>query len=575
MKKTQIVAALAFSFMLGAAIPIIQLSTASSVVASEAMEEGASSAAEGVTDTESAEGTSDDVADVTNGDVADDNTLDDNTTDGNVADDNDAGQTTPIINGVMAVTTEAMFAEALANAEVNKIVLEADLDVVASGIIERDLTIDLNGHSITNQKGVPVAVYSGKVTLTGSGVLHGRGWGNGLEVFGSTENVSSYSVVTIGEGVILKSDAMYGLSILPNASSTTKDSYGIVIDFAGRMEAPYGFSIHGSIQHHANCPEINILDSAEIISITESDSTPIYAAGVGNWQIGAAKLRGKTGLGIRAGRFDFAGTNIEIDGEMREPNTGSGGIDGVGAVFQIEHHKSYADAIVLDINGGTYRSVQGDVFYEYGDLGATRAAKAPADINIKAGSFIAGPGREIFGGTIQKDDIEIWGGTFKGADVAQFQENGYLKENLKVDENGTVVADVKIDPVKPDTNTDEPMTDNPTEDENKNDEADLPNTGARRSRGIASAVATATPVVLLLGAAAVFYSGRILKRRYAARMAEIDCEISQMETIEKLEPSRAVIDEDDEEPVIERFVAVPIEREEKKLPQVDVFVPKD
>ena len=56
MKKTQIVAALAFAFMLGAAIPIIQLSTASSVVASEAVEEGASSAAEGVIDTEPAEG---------------------------------------------------------------------------------------------------------------------------------------------------------------------------------------------------------------------------------------------------------------------------------------------------------------------------------------------------------------------------------------------------------------------------------------------------------------------------------------------------------------------------------------
>ena len=110
---------------------------------------------------------------------------------------------------------------------------------------------------------------------------------------------------------------------------------------------------------------------------------------------------------------------------------------------------------------------------------------------------------------------------------------------------------------------------------NNNDDAELPNTGARRSRGKESAVDTETTVVLLIGAAAVFYSGRILKRRYAARMAEIDCEINQMETVEKLEPSRAVIDEDDEEPAIERFVAVPIEREEKKLPQVDVFVPKD
>ena len=177
-----------------------------------------------------------------------------------------------------------------------------------------------------------------------------------------TEGQGIFCVVTIGEGVTLKSDAMYGLAILSNASSATKDSYGVVVNFAGKMEAPYGFSIYGSIQHQTNCPEINILNGAEIISVTESDSTPIYAAGVGNWRIGAAKLRGKAGLGIRAGWFDFAGTNIEIDGEMREPNTGSGGIDGVGAVFQIEHHKSYADAIVLDINGGTYRSVQGDSF---------------------------------------------------------------------------------------------------------------------------------------------------------------------------------------------------------------------
>lgn len=554
MKKTQIVATLAFAFMLGAAIPIIEFSSSSSVGASEQVEQ--TEQVEPIISAESVSGISTPEAETEPEDPS--------SPVGDFASQE--------LSGTVNVATAANLATALNSPTVSKITLIDDINFDTTIIVERDadalpLELDLGQHNIANTSGKSYAIFikQGTLSITGQGTISGQ---NGLEIQGSDQNIVNFTTVSIGKDVTVQGQ-IYAIAI-NDYNSNSSINYGTKLTIDGTLRAGYGVATNGRIKNTVGAPQIIINDSAVIIASGYDDSTPLYAAGNATWTIGAATLTGKSGLNIRAGEFTLNGTSVSADGEMRNPSTGSGGIDGVGVAFQIEHHAAYADNITLNINGGTYTSTNGDVVYEYGKISSARATTSAADINITAGTFVAGPDRAIFGGTVDQNNIEISGGTFRGTDVTTADFAKYLVGNLKLDADGNVVANNHT-PSNPNTPTSpSEAPDDPSDTEEPSDPTSgntAPETGVNHRISEISAVSTAIPMIL--GAfiiVAMACGQKIFARHRAAARAGVEIEID--------EQIAEIIDapEDTEEPVIERFVAEPILRDEPQTTPVDSFI---
>lgn len=535
MKKSQIVATLAFAFMLGAAVPIIELSSSASVVASDQ---------ETTTSTDS-------VSTITTLEPA------------------DSEVSTPDLAGMVTVSTATELSTALGTQTVTSITLAADIATDTAFTFERangtSLELNLNGHAITSTatRGYTLLVKQGGLNITGQGTISGY---NGLKIYGSDQNVVNFTTVTIGEQATIKGQ-IYAIA-LSDYNDSARVSYGAKLTLNGALEAGYGISTNGRIANTENAPQIVISDGAVITATGYDDSTPLYAAGNATWTIGRATLTGQSGLNIRSGALALNNTNVAVDGAMREPTTGNNGIDGVGVVFQIEHHPSYADNVSLNINGGTYTSQNGDVFYEYGALTSARAATSVADINITAGNFIAGANRAIFGGTIDQNNIEISGGTFRGTDATTADFSDYFIGNLKLDANGNVVANTTTGgntntPTSPVEAPEGPSDAKEPSDSTSDDIA--PETGVNQRISEISAIGTAIPMVI--GACCIIAMAcgqKLLSRRRATARAEVEIEID--------EQIADIIDEPEDEPIIERFVAEPIARHDPKVTPVDSFI---
>lgn len=398
---------------------------------------------------------------------------------------------------------------ALADSSIATITIEADFATTANIVITRDVTIDLNGHTITNANADACLfnITHGKVTIknsaTATGTLAATGSGaSAIRLSGSTNpDDADYTVVTVENGVLLKTAANDGYAYGAFVGQNNRHAYGVKFTFNGAIEGGEGIYINGNIQDKTgNIPQITIGDSAAITV----DDFGIYAAGYAKWTVGAAKITAGassvarvatingTGVGIKAGAMTFNGTTIAAHGEGGSASEDSGSIQGNGAVFQIENHSSYAKDVGLTVNGGNYMSDDNAVFVQYGSGG--QALKA---LKISGGTFSAGAGKGIFDlPNESKALVTISGGTFN-ADVTSYIIDG--KELVK-DANGNWVVS-NLSPVAPGVN-------NPVDPAGSDDKTnvEIPNTGTVSHAFATNAVASVSLVVSFFVAVGIFYN---------------------------------------------------------------------
>ena len=143
------------------------------------------------------------------------------------------------------VKTSGSLTKALKVAD--KIVLEKAIKPIIlsqSFTIERDVTIDMNGFSLTATY-YPLIITKGNVNIIGSGQLKGQ---FSMLLMGSTEDVPDYCVVNLGPDVELNASSC-GIIINPPAS-TGYNNYGIVVNSKAKIisdaESSIGITINGS-----------------------------------------------------------------------------------------------------------------------------------------------------------------------------------------------------------------------------------------------------------------------------------------------------------------------------------------
>ena len=338
------------------------------------------------------------------------------------------------------------------------ITLQGDCDLAATLWIGngKNLTINLNNNDITRNSAEMIHINGATVNFTGIGTIAdtGSNLGSAIRISGSSNpSASNYTNVTIGSGVTVK--AFYAVMLTqtvaasnglgPNGTALAAGSnyiYGITLNMNGTVIGltnttwfGSGLYINGVYQNTGvNHPVINVGSSA----VVTGAGAGIYAAGYAKWTFanGSSVTGNSSAIALKAGNFTFNGGSYLCTGPDTSPTSGNNnGVEASGAALQIESNTSYAGNIDIAINGGTFKSNNGVVFYEY--LGSGTVTKV-TNVQINDGIFQSGTLRPVFMVSNSFKTIisgYINGGTYNG--IAHENNTGITLVGL----NGTDLTD--------------------------------------------------------------------------------------------------------------------------------------
>lgn len=344
--------------------------------------------------------------------------------------------------------TEVKDAEALISAleEGKNIKLTSDiLGVDKTLLINKEITIDLNGNNISFTKNNSFEVIGGNLTLTGKGTVKEEVPYYGAVMLRGSANKDdiNYSTLTVEKDVTLEGWSPIFINQL-NGVNKVKDSYGVTVNLYGTLngvadstgDRGHGIYVNGNIQHKENYPVINIYDGAKIT--TPGDG--IYAAGYAKWNIEGATINGAIGIGAKSGIFHLKNVYIKATDPYMDPKYWGNGIYSNGAAIQIESNNGYAGAIEITIDGGKYESVNAYAIHHYlASKNGENINNSLENLTIKNGTFIGGKDN-IAIDVVDGKKIAITGGTYSSS-VAKYITDEYVESKL---ENNYVVAKKEV-----------------------------------------------------------------------------------------------------------------------------------
>ena len=268
-------------------------------------------------------------------------------------------------------------------------------DVTMSGLytLDRDLTIELNGHSITSSTTAKFFQVGGHtLNITGPGSISTADTTNTgiIRVYGTASADSSdHTQVTIGEGVTLEGPNPI---VVYNTGTT---AYNTQIDIYGTLAGQNsGIWMLGNIKDKTNYPLVNIHDGATITASNE-DGVAVSAMGYAEWNIGEATITGSgSGIGVKSGIVNVDGADVTGTAapEVLPPATYNNGINASGAAIQIEKNSGYAGGIELSVESGSFISEHESAVYSYG------TADSIESLAITGGVFSTDPAEYLAGG---------------------------------------------------------------------------------------------------------------------------------------------------------------------------------
>ena len=347
------------------------------------------------------------------------------------------------------------------------------LNVDKTLLINKEITVDLNGNNISFTKNNSFEVIGGNLTLTGKGIVKEEVPYYGAVMLRGSANKEdiNYSTLTVEKDVTLEGWSPIFINQL-NGANKVKDSYGVTVNLYGTLngvadstgDRGHGIYVNGNIQHKENYPIINIYEGA----IINTPGDGIYAAGFAKWNIDGAKITGGTGIGAKSGIFNLKNVIIKATDPYMDPKYWENGIYSNGAAIQIESNNGYAGAIEISIDGGKYESVNAYAIHHYlASKNGESVNNSLENLTIKNGTFIGGKDNTAID-VVDGEKMVITGGTYSSS-VAKYITEEYIESKV---ENNYVVAkkEVKVDTPKIDTTKPvEEVTIGVKEDKNLND----------------------------------------------------------------------------------------------------------
>ena len=238
------------------------------------------------------------------------------------------------------------------------ITLVNNVELTATVLIDKDLTIDLNGHNISSIDARAIHIKGGNVSFENASetesVIQANKSDSGTFAdnssvirIGDNDGAERNTTLVIGENVAIKSSHCYGVGVFGNKTKEKVIINGEV-NVTGTAAALSG---NGSTGYGAT--EIIINKDAEIIA---EQNAAIYHPQSGTLTINGGKIIGTTGIECKAGETTVVVNGNPIITATAEAthNANGDGTSTKGYAIAVVENKAYAGNPAVTINSGNY-----------------------------------------------------------------------------------------------------------------------------------------------------------------------------------------------------------------------------
>ena len=293
-----------------------------------------------------------------------------------------------------------------------------DSIVISDG---RSIKLDMNGFDIGFAERKNISLYHGELNITGKGMLYEESpWFGPVMIYGAEEDVSNYSVVTIGKNVTLR--GWSGLFIDKHDQHGAK-AYGIVANIYGTLESEKDISdagghalyINGTITGTTgNVPKITLNGA----TLKTELGNGMYLAGYADTTIVDSTItstgKDSTGIEIRAGKLTIEGnTTVRASQGKVEVRPNGNGSTSANVALAVAQHTTGLP-IDLDVKGGTF--IGGGALNERNPEKNEASEIDQVKLDVSGGNFI---------GIVNSEDVEkfISSGNFSNSVNQDYLDN--------------------------------------------------------------------------------------------------------------------------------------------------------
>lgn len=325
-----------------------------------------------------------------------------------------------------------------------KVILLSDRKNFVTNTINANITIDLNGKTLSVGNNNPFFRTNGEVTIQNGTIdsqyacvivnaynkltlknvkITGVTGNNGMNLV----NVCSNAEVTIDKDTVLTASGSNGAAGFIGQDADAKytlNVYGKVI----RESKSFAISGNGS---YKGTTTINIYDGAEV----KSASVAIYQPQAGAINVYGGLVEGYCAIGIKSGTLNINGGTVRgtaDDHVLDDSNSTSGTIIYDGSAIVVDSRAAgYAGNVNINVTGGTVESCYSTAIREIGEQDKPNMTQL-TKLNITGGSVL-GASQQLGNVTndmlvrdISSSNVSVSGGTFNHAVPETYCADGFV-----------------------------------------------------------------------------------------------------------------------------------------------------
>ena len=325
-----------------------------------------------------------------------------------------------------------------------KVILLSDRKNFVTNTINANITIDLNGKTLSVGNNNPFFRTNGEVTIQNGTIdsqyacvivnaynkltlknvkITGVTGNNGMNLV----NVCSNAEVTIDKDTVLTASGSNGAAVFIGQDADAKytlNVYGKVI----RESKSFAISGNGS---YKGTTTINIYDGAEV----KSASVAIYHPQAGVINVNGGLVEGYCAIGIKSGTLNINGGTVRgtaDDHVLDDSNSTSGTIIYDGSAIIVDSRSTgYAGNVNINVTGGTVESCYSTAIREIGEQDKPNMTQL-TKLNITGGSVLGASQQlgnvtnDILVRDISSSNVSVSGGTFNHAVPETYCADGFV-----------------------------------------------------------------------------------------------------------------------------------------------------
>ena len=341
-----------------------------------------------------------------------------------------------------------------------KVILLSDRKNFVTNTIDANITIDLNGKTLSVGNNNPFFRTNGEVTIQNGTIdsqdacvivnAYNKLTLKNVKITGVTGNdgknlvnVCRNAEVTIDKDTVLTASGSNGAAVFIGQDADAKytlNVYGKVI----RESKSFAISGNGS---YKGTTTINIYDGAEV----KSASVAIYQPQAGAINVYGGLVEGYCAIGIKSGTLNISGGTVRgtaNDHVLDDSNSTSGTIIYDGSAIIVDSRSTgYAGNVNINVTGGTVESRYSTAIREIGEQDKPNMTQL-TKLNITGGS-VRGASQQLGNVTndvlvrdISSSNVSVSGGTFNHAVPETYCADGFVPA---VNKDGTYTVAEKAE----------------------------------------------------------------------------------------------------------------------------------